>query len=122
MTDFLLDESNDLAIGTDFILTGDQANAVKQLIMIELRTILGEWFLDQSKGLPYFSSVLGKNPNKHYLATLFKNALLALPQIKQVQSLEVNIISATRTAAVSFVVELHNGEALSVDQLEAPIV
>jgi hypothetical protein len=122
MTDFMLNDSNDLHVGADFALTPDQTSAVKQLITIELKTILGEWFLDQNKGLPFFSELLGKSPNKHYLETLFRNALLAIPEVNRVHSLEVTFIPNSRTAAVNFVVGLHNGASITVEQLEAPIV
>lgn len=121
MTDFFF-EDGDLKVGADIALTPDFESAVRQKIIIELKTILGEWFLDQNKGLPYFSEIIGKKPNKPYLATLLSAAINKIAEVKKVVSLEVDFSPPSRAAIISFELLLHSGNTLKIAGLEAPNV
>jgi hypothetical protein len=101
-TDLLLDqETNDLVInefGDLVLVTGpDQA---LQAIAYQLRTQLGEWFLDETVGVDYQGLVLVKNPDLGVIRTEFLRALLYVPEVLRVRRLELE--QTGRTLVVSF--------------------
>ena len=60
MTDFLLNDCGDLDFteGKLTLLTG--VDLIRQRWLIHVRTFLGEYFLDESIGVPWFQRVLKK--------------------------------------------------------------
>lgn len=121
MTDFLC-EDGDLKVGADIFLVADFESAMRQKITIELKTLAGEWFLDQNKGLPYFSAIMGKKPNKPYLTALFSCAINKIAEVKKFLSLDIDFNAADRRAKISFEVLLESGKTLKLENLEAPNV
>lgn len=77
--DFLQDPvTGDIAV-----VNGDWGQArgqpgAAQLIRISLRTFLGEIFIDQTLGVDWLGSILGKDPNPLVVRTLLKEAILAV--------------------------------------------
>ena len=62
-----LTESGDYTLGhglADFYI--DQPEAVAQAISTRLKLFQGEWFLDSSAGVPYYTEVLGENTRSTY--------------------------------------------------------
>lgn len=100
-----------LALGSDGDLQLDGArlarhaltvDAIRQAVVVRLRTFRGEWFLDESTGLPYFRSILVKNPNTNLVRSLYRDALLTTPGVRSVESLELALDRGTRTLRVRF--------------------
>lgn len=102
-----------MALGTDFLLddTGDidmtngastQAVSVIQTVAKALRLIKGEWFADQSVGVPYFEDVWVKNPVMEHLEQVFKTAILEIEEVNTVLSLDLDYNADTRTLTVTF--------------------
>ncbi len=68
---------------------------------------LGEWFIDQTQGVPYVNGgsrqVLGvKNPNLGAIRALFRSIILQTPGIVAVQELTVSYDPGTRQLSYSF--------------------
>ena len=102
MTDFLLNECGDLDYtdGRLTLVTG--VDAIRQRWLIYIRTFLGEWFLDQSIGVPYYQRVLKKAVSRQTLKQVFKDATLEVPGVLQVVSVVVDSLNvATREAEVT---------------------
>lgn len=100
--DFKLDADGDLAVEAgDLVLLSD-LEALKQSVQIRLQFFLGEWYLNQAVGIPYYQSVLVKNPNPAVLDSTFRQALLDTPGILDVSSLVIEVDAATRTGTVTF--------------------
>jgi hypothetical protein len=62
-----LDPNNDYTFGhggSDYLV--DSAQTVAQLIFTTLRLLLGEWFLDTTKGVPWLTQVVGRNHKDAY--------------------------------------------------------
>lgn len=93
----------------DLVLVSDQ-DAIAQDLRMALRFFAGEWFADQSAGVPYFDQVLVKNPDTTQLRGVFRDAILARPGVKDLLSLELTLDAALRSLSVAFKVDTDLGE------------
>jgi len=75
--------------------------AVRQHVRSRLRFFLGEWFLDERQGFPYFRDVLVKNPNRQSIISSLRRTIRETPGVAQVDEL-VLTVDADRSARVSF--------------------
>jgi hypothetical protein len=53
------------------------AEAVAQRVRVRFRWFLGEWFLDERLGVPYYSDILVKNPDPILISFIFRRVLLS---------------------------------------------
>jgi len=100
----------DVSTGSFQTLTGPEYAAQK--IRQRLRLFLGEWFLDTTKGVPWFQSVLVKNPSLELIKSLFRNEILQVPGIISVKQTEALFDPAARTLALAYVAVYQTGATL----------
>lgn len=67
--DLFVDPQGNLAIATD-------GTALALNAACAIRTFAGECFYDSTQGIPYFSSILGKNPPLEYVRSQLTEAAL----------------------------------------------
>lgn len=80
------------------------AEAVAQRLMVRLRWIKGEWYLDQNQGVPWFEILLGqKNPDVRLVEGIIRQAILSTPGVTSVQEISVTYDPTTRHASLAFV-------------------
>ena len=99
--DIKLDTAGDLDITNNAISLVDGYDYIGQSWLIRLRTIHGEWFLDQRIGIPYFEYILIKNPSETLVRSLFRQATYSVSGIKEILGMEYNLNTATRTLDLS---------------------
>lgn len=100
--DAILDEGNfELNSGID---------AVRQHLKQRLQTFLGEWFLDNRVGVPYYEHILIKNPNPSVLDTVFKSVILNTPGILELIEFDIDLDEATRQMTLVFKANTVDGE------------
>ena len=77
MNDFKLDQTtHDLVFEDgDLILLNNEALVATQTLEINLLTLKGEWFLDNTKGVPYLQTIFKKGTTKRHADTLFQVAI-----------------------------------------------
>jgi len=93
--DLLLDAEGNVALATEpYAVAQDVASAVK---LFE-----GELWYDTSKGIPYFSQVLGYLPPPSLLYTYFKNAALTVPMVTTAQVVLNPLQDRTVTGKIQF--------------------
>lgn len=87
--DFGLDPDGDLSlIEGDFpAIVG--VEGVASDLGSRLQTFLGEYFLDLSIGLPYFTEIFGK-PTNARLEAIFREEILKTPGVGSIQQLRVS--------------------------------
>ena len=73
---------NDDLQAQNYHVTG--ADLVVQRVKTRVRTFLGEWILDQSKGLPYLTWVAEKPPDEVTIGNVVLADLLDTPGVKRV--------------------------------------
>jgi hypothetical protein len=89
------------------------AEAVAQRVRVRFRWFLGEWFLDERLGVPYYSDILVKNPDPILISFIFRRVLLSTPGVKSVSSFSATLDRTTRTLLVDFEATLDNGIILT---------
>lgn len=104
MRDLALDPATgDLAIsGGRIRLTAPGAESVSQKLRVRLRLFKGEWHLDASVGVPYYTDVLGRHPLSAVEA-LLRRAIVTCPGVKALESF-VLTLNADRSASLTFTV------------------
>lgn len=102
-----------------FTLIGEGQNldlAVMQDIRSRLRMFKGEWFLDQSEGVPYFEDVLVKSPDLEIIKSIFRQVILGAKYVSAIEDLSVSL--SDRTIQVDFSVTINSGLVLSSRDFE----
>lgn len=99
--DLKLDSSHDLAIENFDLVLVSGVDQVIQKIGIRLKFFLGEWFLDISVGLPYYSNVLKKDFDVGLLESSFKAQILGTPGVDSLSEFDLSL-QETRTLIVTF--------------------
>jgi hypothetical protein len=84
----------DLSAGDLVWLTG--APAVRQKVASRFKFFLGEWFLDQRQGVPYYRHIFVKNPVLAVIRLVFRRVLLRTPGIISVPTFDLEFDRATR--------------------------
>lgn len=109
--DFLADENGDLAVvNGDFVLVSG-IDATVQYLTQSLKLFLGEWFLDETKGFPWFDQVFIKNPNPAVLDSVFKKFIIDLPGVIELVSFDLSFLPAQRTLTITGQIRGLDGEA-----------
>lgn len=84
--DIALDiKTNDLLFVNGDLVFVENIAYVRQKLKVRLQWFLGEWFLNTDLGLPYFTEILTKNPNRVAIIDYFKKVIL---DTEGVESLE----------------------------------
>lgn len=81
-----------------FSVTGN----LQQRINCRLKTIQGEWWLDGTIGVPYFTEVFKKSPDLAVLRQAFLTVIQGVPGVEHVDDLKLNFDKKTRTLEIIF--------------------
>lgn len=109
MTNLKLSETGDLAIESNRLVLVDGVDEIRQNWLIAVRTIRGEWFLDQEIGVPYVqvpgitvgNVVTDKAISRRELQQLIADASRRVPGVLQVNLVTIGEIDlATRKVAI----------------------
>lgn len=93
----------------------DQPEAVGQAVKTRLGLILGEWFLDITKGTPYNSQILGAGTVGKYDRAIQK-VILDTGGVKRIVAYASNLDHNSRTAVVSCILDTVYGQT-SIQQV-----
>jgi hypothetical protein len=113
MADLALDTlTGDLDITGDELHVIDGDDAIIQHLAIRLRLFRGEWFLDETIGMPYYERVLVKNPDLVAVRSAFRQAIITTPGIASLDKFSLALDSATRKLTVEFTAIKDSGGTL----------
>ena len=102
MIDLKLDSQTwDLVVETDDLLLIEGDAAIGQGVRFAFGFFLGEWFLDESQGLPYFTEILVKNPNLVAVREWFRLTIAESPGIASIETLQL-VFAPNRRLSVTF--------------------
>lgn len=117
--DLLLDpDTGDLALEYGDLVVSSGSDAVLQSIRQRLGFFKGEWFADENIGVPYWDSILIKNPSLPAIRELFRQEILNSPGVASVESISLDYTGTTRSLALSFTATADDGSLLTVDGLQ----
>lgn len=105
--------------GDDLALVSDGA-AIAQAVRANLRMFLGEWFADQTVGVPWFQSILVKNPNLVAVRTAIRSAIVNTPGIADLVSYTQTFDASARTLTVTFSATTDTGELVTFNETLFP--
>jgi hypothetical protein len=98
----------------------DSADKVAQQIKINLLTLLGEWFLDNTWGVPYLEEILIKNPHMPSVETILRSHIASVPNVDRIVSLGLSWDRQMRTLSVDFTCDTPLGPIQESVKLEVP--
>jgi hypothetical protein len=100
------------------------AEAAVQSVGCELRLLLGEWFLDVTRGVPWWRNpnatakpILGRFPaDLPYAEASIKAAILRVPGVAKLSSFTITLNHSTRAATCFAAGQLDNGQTFTVQE------
>jgi len=101
--------THDLTLSNGDLVLVDRVDAIQQHVKQRYLFFFGEWFLDNTKGVPYYQSIFVKNPNLDLIDATLRNVALQTPGILQLNSFDFGYDNATRTISPSFQAESSDG-------------
>ena len=108
----------DIKLDSDWELTiedGDLAlitgrDAIGQHLKQRYQFILGEWFLNLFKGIPFFSQIYTKIQDPVIIDSIYKRITLDTPRIEKLNDFSIEFDSETRKLLVSGKADTPTGE------------
>ena len=91
----------------------DGGNARYQKCLELLQFFKGEWFLNTEEGVPYFQRIFIKNPDSRAILSIFRKALMLVPQAANVSELKYDLDNVIRKATITWRLEFKDGTAVS---------
>ena len=116
MMDFYLYNRDVVINQGDIALCPDDNTCLSQAIGIKLKTIRGEWFLDTTQGIPYFTHIFGQHRSPSYIRELIVPKILSINGIKKVNNFSVSMEN-NRKLLISFDVVFSNGQSSSFTEI-----
>lgn len=110
LVDSTLPIKNDLTLTDYDLVLVDEIEALRQLLQIKLQFFLGEWYLDTSKGVPFYTDILLPNPELNKIQAIIKAAISESEGVKDFLVFDATFDRAARRLNVSFTVDTIYGE------------
>ncbi|MFG6334519.1 MAG: hypothetical protein K1W20_03455 [Lachnospiraceae bacterium] len=100
MKDILLDADGDIRLTEegDILLVTSPV----QEVLIKLRWYFAEWVFDPDKGIPWFESVLVKNPDVEGIKKRLIREILDVDDVLEVTGMDISVNTESRNACVIF--------------------
>lgn len=103
-----------MVIDNDLVLTSDAdpagSDPILQNTLQRMRFFLGEWFLDNTQGLPWFQQILVKSPDQSKIDAIFVNVILGTPGVTQLIAYDFTVDRASRKLTVRFSCQTTTGK------------
>jgi hypothetical protein len=112
MMDFSLQHCDVEIAHGDISLCPTDSACVAQTITTRLKIIEGEWFLDASLGIPYFTQIFGHKRSAHYVRELMVPELLTIRGVLAIDNFSASI-ETNRRLKITFDAKLNNGTTQS---------
>jgi hypothetical protein len=113
--DLLLDaRTHDLVIRDGDLQPARGLDLMRQRIKQSLLFFFGEWYLDVTQGIPYFTDILIKGPVRSHVESLFKATILGVPNVTELTNFELNYNNVARSLTVIFSCRTDIGDLTNV--------
>lgn len=112
MADFLLDSTGDLDFSTNDLVIVEGIEAIRQELQIRYRFFLGEWFLNEAEGTPYFENVLKKNASDAQVQAVLTEVARTTPGVVEVRSYAADLDTENRRLTVTLQLGVTTDEGL----------
>lgn len=102
MSSFQLDADGDILLTNNQITMTTGSEAIRQHLQCRFRFFLGEWFLDEEVGVPYFRDILIKKPVFSVVQQILKGVILDTPGVIELSSFSFEYDQFERQASLDF--------------------
>lgn len=117
MSEIKLDTNNDLALDNfNFVIVDGEEN-VAQRLKTNLQIFRGEWFLDTTRGVPYYQAILLKNPDSKLVEAELKKAIIDTDGIAKLKSFEMDFDNSLRRLTITFTAQTDEGLEISLQEV-----
>lgn len=107
MKDILLNGDWDIDLTEDGDIT--LVTSPVQEVLIKLKWFFEEWVFDPEKGIPWFESVLVKDPDIDGIRKRLVREMLDVDDILEVPQLDIFVDPKTRRAMIKFTIRTNEG-------------
>lgn len=114
--DLNMSDDGDLVFTAGTLTFVDEDELIRQNLIKLIRTYTGEWFLDESIGLPWYQVILVKGVEVGTIEDIFVAAILSVAGVKEIVKLDIDFNSAARNLTVTFEVITVNGNPLTISE------
>ena len=111
--DFLVSDDGDLVFTDSRLQMVDGTEELGQRVRLALLTHRGEWFADETYGVPWRPDVLRKAPDLGLIEAVLRAKVLDVPGVQTVKSLTVDLDYEARALAVDWEVIVGSSEAVT---------
>lgn len=87
--DPLSPDFGDLVVGDFVDHTVSTIDGLVQRLRIRLQVFFGEWFLDNTRGVPYFQEILEKGTSYDQISQAIKLIIAQTPDVKKINSFSI---------------------------------
>jgi len=109
MNDLKLNSNNDLVIENNDFVFLEGVDYVKQKLSRDLKTFLGECFMDTTIGIPYFQEIFIKGTTINRIAAIYKAAILQTFGVIEILDFNMDYNNANRNLIIDFLVNSEEG-------------
>lgn len=100
----------DLAVENNELVLIQGLEETAQNLFVNLKTYQGEWFLDQSIGMPWFQDILIKGQPINIISGLIKDAIVNTDGVTELNKFELDYDNETRTMTLDAKAKSANGD------------
>lgn len=117
MTTIKLDPvTHDLDLSSGNLELIDGVDEIAQKLRIRYQFFLGEWFLDQRQGIPYFQKIFVKPFNKTDTDAILREVAETTPGIVEVNRFDSTFDGVTRGFTVALWAKSDTGEPIDFNE------
>lgn len=111
----MLDENHDLKFVNNNLAFVENEYFVKQKIKQRLLLFKGEWFLDETVGIPYFEDVFVKDVKLSRIEALYIREVQKIEEIEEITAFEINLDNKNRKLNIYFAVKDRENNIIEVN-------
>ena len=98
MITLAIDDNNDTFLdASGNVAIVDDAESLRQRLLERLQFFLGEWFLDETLGVPYFQQILQSNVDINIVSNIITNEILKESEVIRVEAPVINTTTAKKS-------------------------
>lgn len=99
----------DLLVQDGDLVMNSGTTAIQQHILQRLRVFAGEWFLDNTIGIPFFQEFFVKNPDQSKVDAILQSVISQTPGVQALTRYNFSVDTASRQIKVSFSAQTTTG-------------
>lgn len=106
---------NDISVENNDLVLIQGSEETAQNLSVNLRTFLGEWFLNTSLGIPWFQEILVKGTSIQQIESIILNAILSTNGVLNVSSFNIELDNKERQLSIDSTIQSEEGDIILND-------